>query len=80
MTILICPDCGDVEIDESDLCAFCSEVFNSDCDCERREQCESCAAEEDLGGGCKLGGPAPCIDDICHALGGCMHYAGDVQP
>lgn len=25
---------------------------------------------------CKFGGPAPCIDDVCHALGGCMHYGG----
>ena len=27
-------------------------------------------------GVCKHGGPAPCMDDICHALGGCMLYEG----
>jgi hypothetical protein len=27
---------------------------------------------------CKYGGPAPCIDDICHGLGGCMGYEGDL--
>lgn len=35
--------------------------------------------DEDATGVCKFGGPAPCIDDICHAIGGCMHWQ-DYQP
>lgn len=46
MTIVICPECGDVEIDESELCSFCTETFASSCDCEHREQCDACDAEE----------------------------------
>lgn len=34
---------------------------------------------EDATGVCKFGGPAPCIDDICHAIGGCMGWQ-DYQP
>ncbi len=46
MTITICPDCGYDLIDETDLCAMCSELFVSLCDHVRREQCEDCAAAE----------------------------------
>lgn len=39
--------------------------------------CKACCDDEWLEAFdvCKNGGPAPCIDDICHALGGCMLYA-----
>lgn len=35
--------------------------------------------DEDVTGVCKYGGLAPCVDDICHAIGGCMHWR-DYQP
>jgi hypothetical protein len=41
--------------------------------------CREWEDDEDYAGECIHGGPAPCIDDICHAVGGCMHWK-DYQP
>lgn len=35
--------------------------------------------DEDATGVCKYGGLAPCVDDVCHAIGGCMGWQ-DYQP
>lgn len=49
MTIVVCPDCAYDLVDETDLCSTCLELCASSCDCLRREQCDDCAAREDVG-------------------------------
>jgi hypothetical protein len=63
-----CSYCGD-RVPESEL------VWTGD---EDGFACAECSEDEwfEATGVCKFGGPAPCIDDICHGLGGCMHYEG----
>jgi hypothetical protein len=65
MTVVICPDCGRDDVDETDLCAACSETFESMCDCLIRLQCDDCADDDNRDDCC--GG----VDDLC-AANGCM--------
>jgi hypothetical protein len=62
----ICPACGWRQATGDGYCLDCASPLD---DIDYMEWTGAT-------GTCKFGGPAPCIDDICHALGGCMHYEG----
>jgi hypothetical protein len=73
---LLCPDClghgrlaGQYDDDWCERCQGDGGWYEEE---ERWDEAE---------GVCKAGGPAPCVDDVCHGIGGCMLFAAeDFQP